>query len=308
MPKTVVGLYDDFSSAQEAVKDLVQNGFARENISLIVNDVRGEYSEALKDVNVNNADSVAAGAGIGAVLGGIGGLLLGIGVFVVPGIGPVLAAGPIITTLGGAGVGAVAGGMVGALTKAGVPKHEADIFSEGVRRGGTLLTVYTEDKTAEQAAVIMNKHNPVDLEQRQSEWRSENWTSFDESAQPQTVEHDRTESQYPIPETGAAGVRSYSDPVSEAYPARTRHKTFEQLESHFKDDCETRYGMLKRGWAFYRDSYRFGFDRSQDERYEGVDWKKFEGELRQDWEALHPDRPWTDHKDAIYEGWRAARD
>lgn len=307
MPKTVVGLFDDFSSAQEAVKDLVQNGFARENISMIANDVRGDYSNELKDVNVSDADSVAAGAGIGAVLGGIGGLLLGIGIFVIPGIGPVLAAGPIIATLGGAGVGAVAGGMVGALTKAGVPKHEADIYSEGVRRGGTLLTVYTEDETAEQAAVIMNNHNPVDLEQRQAEWRSENWTSFDEGAEPYAFDRNQTESPKPIPQTGISGVRAYSGPASVDYLPQTRRKTFEQMENHFRDDCETRYGMLKRGWAFYRDSYRFGFDKGLDERYQDADWKEFEGELRRNWEQIRPDRPWADHKDAIYEGWRISR-
>lgn len=116
--QTVVGLYDHFEDAQQAVQALRDAGFESNRISMIASDAEGRYSQYLQGDEAKKqdlGDGTAKGAGIGAVLGGLGGLLVGLGALAIPGIGPVIAAGPIITTLAGAGVGAVAGGMVGAL-------------------------------------------------------------------------------------------------------------------------------------------------------------------------------------------------
>jgi uncharacterized membrane protein len=163
MAKTVVGLFDDFSEAQRVVQELVNNGFAREDISLAANDAAGEYT---KETASSGMSGTAIGAGTGAVLGGIGGLLVGLGTLAIPGIGPIVAAGPLIATLTGAGVGAVAGGLIGALTDIGVPEEEAGYYAEGVRRGGTLVTVRAEDHLADRAVEIMERHDAVDVDQR----------------------------------------------------------------------------------------------------------------------------------------------
>ncbi|RPI29109.1 MAG: DUF2382 domain-containing protein [Chloroflexota bacterium] len=102
------------------------------------------------------------------MLGGLGGLLVGLGLLAIPGIGPVLAAGPIVTTLAGAGVGAAAGGLVGALVNAGIPSEQAEMYVEGVKQGGTLVTVTTSDDRAGRAVDIMNRYNPIDMENRRS--------------------------------------------------------------------------------------------------------------------------------------------
>lgn len=185
--RTVVGLYDRFDDAQNVVQALRQAGFRSEDISLVASDQKGEYKryfEGGEGKAEDIAEGAAAGAGVGAVLGGLGGLLVGLGALAIPGIGPVLAAGPIASALAGAGLGAVAGGIVGALTDLGIPEDQANRYAEGIRRGGTLVVVRSEDHLADQAVQVMNRFNPVDVNRRVERWKSENWTRFDETAEP----------------------------------------------------------------------------------------------------------------------------
>jgi uncharacterized protein (TIGR02271 family) len=187
MTKTIVGLYDDFSTAQRVVQALVDAGFERDNISLVASDARGEYTSQI-DTDTGIGTGAGVGAGIGAVLGGIGGLLVGLGALAIPGIGPVIAAGPLIAALTGAGIGAVAGGLVGALVDMGIPEEEAEYYAEGVRRGGTLVTVTAADEMANQAASIMENYDPINVEERASQWQESGWTGFNANAAPYTDE------------------------------------------------------------------------------------------------------------------------
>jgi hypothetical protein len=104
----------------------------------------------------------------------------------IPGIGPIIAAGPIVATLTGAGVGAVAGGLIGGLTDMGVSKADAEYYAESVRRGGALVTVRADDSRAERAAEVMREHGAIDIERRAERWRERGWTGFDEKAAPYT--------------------------------------------------------------------------------------------------------------------------
>ena len=98
--------------------------------------------------------------------------------------GPVVAAGALVATLAGAGVGAAVGGLVGALLEAGIPREHADIYAEAVRRGGTLVTVRTDDALSDRVTDILNRHSPVDIEERAESWRQAGWKGFDERAEP----------------------------------------------------------------------------------------------------------------------------
>jgi hypothetical protein len=126
----------------------------------------------------------AAGAGIGAALGGLGGALMGLGLLVVPGVGPALAAGAIASALVGAGIGGAAGGISGALANAGVPEDEVDFYAEGVRRGGHLVVVSTTDGREGTARDILQRHHPVSVRDRADAWRKEGWSRFDPNASP----------------------------------------------------------------------------------------------------------------------------
>jgi uncharacterized protein (TIGR02271 family) len=197
MAKTVVGLFDDFNDAQRVVQELTNAGFSRNDISLVANDARGEYAGMSRSVGGAKTDKTEAeqagsgalaGAGVGAALG----LLAGLAALAIPGIGPVIAAGPIATALGstaiGAGLGAAAGGLVGPLVDAGVPHSEAELYSEGVRRGGTLVTVNATDDMADRAMDIMNRFNVVDIDERGTNYRESGWKRFDVDAQPYTAD------------------------------------------------------------------------------------------------------------------------
>ena len=199
MAKTVVGLFDDFTEAQTVVQDLVDAGFSRNDISIAANQTASGYSgdgTVGTVADAGNGYAVGKDAGIGAGVGGVVGLLVGLGALTIPGIGPVLAAGPLAAALGvtigstvtGAVVGGVVGGLVGALTHIGVPKEHAEYYAEGVRRGGTLVTVNAPDNQAEEAMDILNRHGAVDIEERGSSYRTGGYGGYSETAAPYTSE------------------------------------------------------------------------------------------------------------------------
>jgi hypothetical protein len=123
----------------------------------------------------------------GGVVGGAAGLAASLMGLAIPGIGPIIAAGPIVATLSGAGVGAVAGGLIGGLTDMGVSKSDAEYYAESVRRGGALVTVRADDTRADRAAEIMRDHGAVDIEQRAEQWRERGWSGWNEKAEPYTT-------------------------------------------------------------------------------------------------------------------------
>lgn len=197
MAKTVVGLFDRFEEAQRVISDLVDRGFRREDISVMANNSRGELSQYGAEGHTGTAEAAGAGAVGGSVIGGVLGLLIGTGLLVIPGIGPVLAAGPLAAALGsaavGAGIGAAAGGLVGALVGAGVPEEEANYYAEGVRRGGTLITVTASDDMAEIAYDIMQRHGAADINERGATYRAGGWSRFDPEGQPYRGDDARTD-------------------------------------------------------------------------------------------------------------------
>ncbi len=196
MAKTIVGLYDDLSQARAVVQDLADSGFDRGDISFVANAAAEEYGSYFDEEgryqgdrdDMTAGEGAAAGAGIGATIGGLGGLLMGLGLLAIPGVGPALAAGPIVSALVGMGIGAAAGGIGGALANSGVPEEEAGYYAEGVRRGGSLVTLSVDEDRVDEAERIMNRHNPVDIEERTEGWRSEGFDRYDPQAEPYTAE------------------------------------------------------------------------------------------------------------------------
>lgn len=174
---TVVGLYDTFTDAQNAVDQLVSAGFMRDNLSVVSNNARGEYRVDTGD----DIDGAGAGATGGALVGGTIGVLAGLGAFAIPGIGPVIAAGPLLAGLAGAGVGALTGGLLGALTDAGISEDDAHYYAEGIRRGGTLVMANVDDNRADYARDVLNQAGAVNVEERASTWRASGWDRFDPS-------------------------------------------------------------------------------------------------------------------------------
>lgn len=186
MAKQVVGLFSSMQDAQRAVEELRSNGFSNDEISIVARNVSGDTTRT--DGSGTRAEEDAAfGATSGTLMGGTAGVLAGLGAFAIPGIGPVLGTGTLLTALGlgaaGAGLGAITGGLVGALVGAGIPDEDANIYAEGVRRGGALVTVRAQsDDMASMAADIMDRYNVQDIDRLGQTYRETGWSRFDENA------------------------------------------------------------------------------------------------------------------------------
>src|SRR5262245_12035642 len=154
MASTIPALFANHTEASNAVQDLVSQGFARDDIRVT----------ARNGATHLDRSRLTRGASIGATAGGVSGLVIGVSaLFAVPVIGVALSVPALVSTLVGAGVGATTGGLLGALTKLGLPNEQAQHYSEGIQRGGVLVTVETPETRVEEARTILSRHNPVDL-------------------------------------------------------------------------------------------------------------------------------------------------
>ncbi|WP_077587873.1 general stress protein [Planococcus lenghuensis] len=136
----VVGYYENEREAIRTIEDLKEQGYRADQISVISKD-RAETEHITEETDTEAGEGAAAGALAGGAIGGIGGVLAGIGALAIPGIGPVLAAGPIAAGLAGAAAGAGVGGLAGALIGMGVPEDEAHEYEEHVNQGKILVLV-----------------------------------------------------------------------------------------------------------------------------------------------------------------------
>lgn len=196
---TITRLFDSHNEALDAVAELEASGVSHDKISIVSNNAdnwhsgsAGGHGGPLGDHNGDGENDVAEGAGKGATTGGLlgagAGLLAGLGMLAIPGLGPVVAAGWLASTTVGAAVGAVAGGatggLLGALKEAGHSDEEANVYSEGVRRGGTLVSVKADDAEKARLEAVLNGKRGYDAATRGEAYRQTGWTRFDPDAAP----------------------------------------------------------------------------------------------------------------------------
>jgi hypothetical protein len=203
MTATISRLYNDYADAREAVRNLEAAGVAHNDINIIASNADNWYSSNRKpgkdtfpdrdlDGKDDRAEAAGAGAGVGAAVGGTAGLLAGLGLMAIPGVGPVVAAGWLVSTLAGAAAGGVAGSVVGALTQAGVSKEDADIYAEGLRRGGAVVSARVPDVDAARLQAIMDR-SAVNLRERATAYRQRGWQAFNATEIPYTADQVRKE-------------------------------------------------------------------------------------------------------------------
>jgi hypothetical protein len=137
--------------AAEIARGLQSAGFSPDDVSVLLADAESTRQFAT-EAHTKSPEGATAGAGAGGILGGIAGWLAGIGTLAIPGVGPFVAAGPIMAALGGAAVGAGVGGVAGALAGYGVPEYEAKRYEGRVTDGGILVSVHTVDRNEQQRA------------------------------------------------------------------------------------------------------------------------------------------------------------
>jgi hypothetical protein len=224
---TICRLYDTYSDASDVATQLDEAEIPQLETSIIANNADGWYPAGPRGAGVPVADqstgarptvsapagdqqrsaapaaandqrrderggrfeSAAVGAAIGATAGTAAGVVT---LLAIPGVGPIVGAGWLLALLGGAAVGGVTGGLLGALTKAGVSEEDAQIYAEGVRRGGTLVTARVPESDAGRVKEIMDG-SAVDIRDRAGEYRRSGWRLFDPQATPYTADQVRNE-------------------------------------------------------------------------------------------------------------------
>ena len=227
--RTFSRLYDSYDDAAHVVGALEAAGIPSDDISLVANQGAGDrvgtaagptaavvpatyastttpagtVADPLAEPVADPDDTAETGAGTGAtlgtILGGGAGLLAGLGMLAIPGVGPIVAAGWLIATVTGAGVGAAAGGLLGSLVGAGVDEADAQVYAEGVRRGGALVSVRADENEAPRIEGILAGRTAVDPAVRRAEWETTGWSGFDDKAAPVAAA--------PAGQPGASGPR-----------------------------------------------------------------------------------------------------
>jgi uncharacterized membrane protein len=186
--ETLIGLFTNYQDAEKALESLKEAGFKDEAITLLTRNSTYKNDPEETESKENLSRMASKNAASGGVIGGLSGLIVGLGAIFVPGLGPVLASGAlataIATTAAGAGIGAAAGGIVGALIGQGVSEEEAEVYAEGVKRGGLLIMVRVEDGRTEVANTLLKNANAVDLEKVADELRSSGWSRFEDTVEP----------------------------------------------------------------------------------------------------------------------------
>jgi hypothetical protein len=154
----VLGIYPTRSSVESAAQALVNAGFPSSGISVLMPESLGGSKEMGTEKATKAPEGTTTGVATGGVIGGVLGVLAGVGLLAIPGLGPFIAAGPIMAGLAGLGVGGAVGGVVGALVGMGIPEYEAKRYEERLRKGGILLSVHcdTSDDVKRAKQVIEN--------------------------------------------------------------------------------------------------------------------------------------------------------
>ncbi len=157
------GIFKSRSSLETAVSELKAAGFDSSDISVLMAN-QSDTHEFAHEKNTKAPEGAAAGAGTGAVLGGTLGWLAGVGALAIPGVGPLVAAGPIMAALAGAGVGGAVGSISGAVIGFGIPEYEAKRYEGAVKEGGTLLSVHcsTSDEIT-RAKELLERCGAIDI-------------------------------------------------------------------------------------------------------------------------------------------------
>lgn len=338
--KTIVGLFDARSDANAVVQDLVNLGIDRDDIGMVANDPTASTPNDWKMTGVadiefdrtgttDTSNAAADGAITGATIGGVGGILLSLSALAIPGVGPVIAAGPLLAGLIGAGIGAAVGGLVGALTEVGVPEEQAGYFNEGVRRGGTLVSVRADEEDVDDIIDIMNRYHPVNVDERVSSWRAEGWTGT--SGRESTINDSLVtdNSRFNTSTTNGKTVRpSYesasNSPLGSTQPVLAEYDehyasqrptptdwqdTQNQFDdSEFRSHYQSTYANTGRAYDDYAPAYRYGYGLRNHANYRERSWSEIENEIHRDWSISNTGRNWEDFKDAVRRGWERTKE
>jgi hypothetical protein len=273
MAKSVFGIAKSEEQAIRIANDLRAAGFGGNDISVLFPDKQGTRDFA-HEQHTKAPEGAVSGAVTGGVIGGALGWLVGIGSLAIPGVGPFIAAGPLLAALSGVAAGGTVGGIAGGLIGMGIPEYEAKRYEGKLKEGNILISVHAE--------------------------------SSDEVARAKDVF--KRAGAEDIAYTGEESVDGHSRDAS--YETSSRRSTqpydaepYNSYEPLFREDFTSMYGHTGRPYTDYEPAYQYGYTLATDPRYRDREWDAIEPEARRGW-TEHGRGSWEQFKDAV----RRARD
>jgi hypothetical protein len=262
----VFGIFTDKEEAANAVDRLRSAGFRNTDVAVLVSETPGN-----KDLGLANAtkapEGAVAGAGSGAILGGAFGWLAGIGSLAIPGVGPFIAAGPLLSLLAGVGAGGALGGVAGALIGAGTPEYEAKRYEGRVHNGHILLSVHCDESTwARTAREILENSGAEDISST-----SEASGDFDSSDRP--------------------------------LPRRDEAASY---DAEFRSNFARFYAGSGFTYDQVAPLYFWGFNMATQPGYSGKNYADVEPELKTAYLRSNPNADWEKMSTAVLYGWEKA--
>jgi len=178
----ITGFFDDPDGARSAVRELEGASIPYWDISILAGDADRRSAGSMPEEE--RTDALGTCASIGGVVGGGAGLLAGLGMLAMPVLGPVAAAGWLASTATGAIAGAAVGGIIGALLSTGMSSDHAEVYAEGIKRGGALVAVRVRGRLAPMVRTILSRYGAIDPDKRLASYRARGWTRSEEGSAP----------------------------------------------------------------------------------------------------------------------------
>ena len=269
--------------AHDIVEKLKVMGFSADDISVLFADRKGTKDFAYEQ-NTKAPEGATTGGVLGAGAGGVLGWLAGVGTLAIPGIGPFLAAGPIMAALAGAAIGGATGGLIGALVGMGIPEFEAKRYEGKLKEGNILISVHTEDsKERARAKDVFELAGADDI----------SYTT--ETAVPREAARDDDKRR--------RAKRRDEVRRADAQPDRLDHAYDSDDDADFRAHWQSHYASSGGTYDEYAPAYRYGSLMHTSGRYHDRTWDEIEPDARRDWEARYPDSAWERFKDSVRHGW-----
>jgi hypothetical protein len=260
------GIYQQEAQAAHAVDVLRESGFRNTDVSLLASSGLGNNGLAV-DKATKAPEGAVAGASAGALLGGALGWLAAAGTLAIPGIGPFIAAGPLMALLGGMGAGGAVGGLAGALVGAGTPEYEAKRYEGRIQGGHVLLAVHCDDPEWQNAALeILERTGAEDI------------STTSESA---------------------------DDSQHAGRPSVQRHSVSD-YEPDFRRDFGTNHADLGTSYRDAAPLYEFGFRMARSEQFAGKSFEDAESVLKTTYPHSFPESDWDRISSLVLYGWERA--
>jgi hypothetical protein len=277
MAKAVFGIAKTEPQAIRIANDLKAAGFSDNDVSVLFPDKQGTRDFA-HEQHTKAPEGAVSGVVTGGIIGGALGWLVGIGSLAIPGVGPFIAAGPILAALSGVAAGGTVGGIAGALIGMGIPEYEAKRYEGKIREGNILISVHAENSDqVSRAKEIFKNAGAEDVA-------------------------------YTGEESVSGNEREASDKSPVRYSSTQPYgaEPYISYEPVFREDFTSMYGQTGRPYTYYEPAYRYGYTLATDPRYRDREWDVIEPEARRGW-TEHGRGTWEEFKATVRRAWDRVR-